>query len=96
MQCVRTYVLSENYAYIWDAECAGLEDCLRRRADQLPVGYSLRRNEVWVDPKVDPWVFGYPYRHGSQEFDTPLDFAHTCRYISQQCLRHNRRNGATL
>ena len=69
MQYVRTDVLTENYVYVRAEECDGLEDCLRRGADLPPVGYSVHGNEVWVDPKADPWVFGYPYRHGSEEFD---------------------------
>ena len=69
MQYVRTDVLTENYVYVRAEDCNGLEDCLRREADPLPMGYSVHGNEVWVDPKVDPWVFGYPYRHSSVEFD---------------------------
>ena len=68
MQYVRTDVLTENYVYVRADECDGLEDCLRREADPPPRGYSVLGNEVWVDPKEDPWVFGYPYRHGSEEF----------------------------
>ena len=67
MRYVRTDVLTENYVYVRATECEGLEDCLRREADPLPVGYSIRGDEVWVDPKTAPWVFGYPYRHGSEE-----------------------------
>ena len=67
MQYVRTDVLTENYAYVRAEGCDGLEDCLRRGADPLPVGYGVRGDEVWVDPKTDPWVFGYPYRHVSEE-----------------------------
>ncbi len=70
MQYVRTDVLTESYVYVRAEECDGLEDCLRREADPLPVAYSVHGNEVWVDPRMDPWVFGYPYRHGSEEFDT--------------------------
>ena len=70
MQYVRTDVLTENYVYVRAEECDGLEECLRREAEVHPVGYSLHGKEVWVDPKTDPWVFGYPYRHGSEEFDT--------------------------
>ena len=70
MQYVRTDVLTEHYVYVRADECDGLEDCLRREADPPPKGYSVLGNEVWVDPKEDPWVFGYPYRHGSEEFDT--------------------------
>ncbi len=70
MRYVRTDVLSERYVYVRAEECDGLEDCLRRGADPMPVGYSVHGSEVWVDPKADPWVFGYPYRHGSAEFDT--------------------------
>ena len=70
MQYVRTDVLTESYVYVRALECDGLEDCLYREADPPLVGYSVRGNEVWVDPKVDPWVFGYPYRYGSEEFDT--------------------------
>ena len=68
MQYVRTDVLTENYVYVRAEECDGLADCLRRGADPPPLGYSVHGNEVWVDPKTDPWVFGYPYRHGSEEF----------------------------
>ena len=69
MQYVRTDVLTENYIYVRAEECDGLEDCLRRGVDPPPVGYSVQENEVWVDPKSDSWVFGYPYRHSSEEFD---------------------------
>ena len=69
MQYVRTDVLTESHVYVRTKECDGLADCLRREADQPPVGYSVHGNEVWVDPQADPWVFGYPYRHGSEEFD---------------------------
>ena len=69
MQYVRTDVLTENYVYVRAEECDGLGDCLRRETNPLPAGYSVHGNEVWVDPKADPWVFGYPYRHGSEEFD---------------------------
>ncbi len=68
MQYVRTDVLTENYVYVRSDECDGLEDCLRREVAPPPLGYSVRGNEVWVDPKSDPWVFGYPFRHGSAEF----------------------------
>ena len=68
MQYVRTDVLTENYVYVRAEECDGLEDCLRDGAAPPPLGYSVHGNEVWVDPKADPWVFGYPYRHGSEEF----------------------------
>ena len=68
-QYVRTDVLTENYVYVCAKECDGLEECLRREADPPPLGYSVHGNEVWVDPKADLWVFGYPYRHGSAEFD---------------------------
>lgn len=70
MQYVRTDVLTEQYVYVRAEECDGLEECLRREAELLPVGYSVHGDEVWVDPKADPGVFGYPYRHGSEEFDT--------------------------
>ena len=70
MQYVRTDVLTEHYVYVRAEECDGLEDCLRRDADLPPVRYTVHGNEVWVDPKADPWVFGYPYRYGSEEFDT--------------------------
>ena len=70
MQYVRIDVLTENYVYVRAEGCDGLEDCLRREVNPPPVGYSVHGNEVWVDPKADPWVFGYPYRHGSEEFDT--------------------------
>ena len=70
MQYVRTDVLTENYVYVRAEECDGLEECLRREVDPLPVGYSVHGSEVWVDPKADPWVFGYPYRHGSADFVT--------------------------
>ena len=69
MQYVRTDVLTESYVYVRAEECDDLEECLRRGADPPPLGYSVHGNEVWVDPKVDPWVFGYPYRHRSEEFD---------------------------
>ena len=69
MQYVRTDVLTENYVYVRATECDGLEDCLRHGANPPAVGYSVRGNEVWVDPKTDPWVFGYPFRHGSEEYD---------------------------
>ena len=68
MQYVRTDVLTENYVYVRAQECDGLADCLRRGANPPPLGYSVHGNEVWIDPKTDPWVFGYPYRHGSEEF----------------------------
>ncbi len=67
MQYVRADALTENYVYVRAEQCSGLEDCLRRGADPPPVGYAVHENEVWVDPKSDPWVFGYPYRHGSAE-----------------------------
>ena len=67
MRYVRTDVITENYIYVRAEECVGLEDCLRRGVDPQPVGYSVYGDEVWVDPKTDPWVFGYPYRHGSPE-----------------------------
>ena len=70
MQYVRTDVLTENYVYVCAEECDRLEDCLRGGADPLPVGYSVHGNEVWVDPKADPWVFSFPYRHGSEETNT--------------------------
>ena len=69
MQYVRTDVLTENYVYVRAEECDGLEECLRREAEVHPVGYSVHGDEVWADPKTDAWVFGYPYRHGSEEFD---------------------------
>ena len=50
-------------------ECDGLEECLRHEAKVLPTGYSVHGTEVWVDPKADPWVFGYPYRYASSDFD---------------------------
>ena len=71
MQYVRTDVLTENYVYVRAEECDGLADCLRRGVSPQPMGYSVHGNQVWIDPKVDPWVFGYPYRHGSKEFDIP-------------------------
>ena len=69
MQYVRTDALTESYVYVRAEECADLGDCLRRGANPQPVGYSVHGEEVWVDPKTDPWVFGYPYRHGSPEFN---------------------------
>ena len=45
-----------------------MEDSLRREARVHPVGYSIQGAEVWVDPKADPWVFGYPYCHDSPDF----------------------------
>ena len=70
MQYVRTDALTENYVYVRAEECDGLAECLRRGAELLPAGYAVHENEVWVDPKVDPWVFGYPYRHCSEETNT--------------------------
>ncbi|MDE0360649.1 MAG: transposase [Rhodospirillaceae bacterium] len=70
MQYVRTDALTESYVYVRAEECDGLEDCLRSEADPMPLAYSVHGDEVWVDPRMDPWVFGYPYRHGSEEFDT--------------------------
>ena len=68
MQYVKTELETESYIYVRSEECDGLDDCLRTGSKRQPVGYSVHADEVWVDPKADPWVFGYPYRHEGPEF----------------------------
>ena len=42
-----------------------------------------------MDPKTDPWVFGYPYRHGSAEFD----FLYRSRLVVERAFGEMKKPG---
>ncbi len=54
MQYVRTDVLTENYIYVRAEECDGLDDCLRREADPLPMVTASTGTRFGWTPKRTP------------------------------------------
>ena len=68
MVYVRTDGETGCYVYRLADGCDPSGKCLRHKVRKSAPGYSVRGEEVWIDPLASPWLFGYPWRRGSEEW----------------------------
>jgi transposase len=64
----RTDEETGNYVYRLSDKCNPSGKCLRTKVRKPATGYRLVDLEVWLDPLADPWLYGYPWRRGSEEW----------------------------